>query len=83
MKDETTQTCLLSLKGLHCAACVNRVETSLNKKNGVISASVNLATQEARVEYEDAVISEEDLKNTVIESGYEVIEIDSKKKLRT
>lgn len=37
------------IDGMHCAACVSRVETALKKLPGVIDAVVNLATNEARV----------------------------------
>lgn len=35
-----------------CAACVNRVERGLGKLEGVALASVNLATERARVVYD-------------------------------
>ncbi|WP_051323944.1 heavy metal translocating P-type ATPase [Candidatus Solirubrobacter pratensis] len=37
-----------------CASCANRIERRLNKLDGV-SATVNYATEKARVEYEDSV----------------------------
>ena len=39
---------------MHCAACVQRVETALKKVPGVTAASVNLATREAHVELDEA-----------------------------
>jgi P-type Cu+ transporter len=79
MNDKKDHAALL-LKGLHCAACVNRVETYLKKIDGVSSANVNLATQKAFIEYDKSKASLEDLKKAVIDSGYEVIDIDGKKK---
>ena len=83
MSDRAFENCILSLKGLHCAACVNRVETSLKKNDGVITANVNLATQQAHVEYDSSRISLDDMKKTVIDAGYEVVEMEDKKKLQT
>lgn len=40
----------LSVQGMMCAACVNRVERALKKVPGVSGATVNLATGEAAVE---------------------------------
>lgn len=40
---------LLSIEGMTCASCVRRVERALTKVEGVREASVNLATEEARV----------------------------------
>ena len=38
----------LLIDGMHCAACVKRVEKALNKVNGVNFASVNLVDQMMR-----------------------------------
>ncbi|HEX4330364.1 MAG TPA: heavy metal translocating P-type ATPase [Burkholderiales bacterium] len=40
----------LAIAGMTCASCVAHVERALNKVPGVISASVNLATEQARVQ---------------------------------
>lgn len=40
---------VLTIKGMTCASCVARVEKALNKAPGVISSSVNLATERATV----------------------------------
>jgi Cu+-exporting ATPase len=44
----TVQT-TLSLSGMHCASCVGKVERALVGVAGVLEASVNLVTSEARV----------------------------------
>jgi P-type Cu+ transporter len=44
------QSRLLAIDGLHCAACVARVESALRGVPGVSQVSVNLASHEARVE---------------------------------
>lgn len=43
----------LPVTGMHCASCVRRVETALAAVPGVQSASVNLATSEASLQYND------------------------------
>ncbi|MEO7151593.1 MAG: heavy metal-associated domain-containing protein, partial [Burkholderiaceae bacterium] len=45
----------LDIEGMTCASCVARVEKALLKVPGVVSASVNLATQRATVEAERRV----------------------------
>ena len=40
---------LLPIGGMTCASCVSRVERALGKVPGVEAASVNLATERARV----------------------------------
>ncbi len=39
----------LDIEGMHCAACVGRVERALTAVDGVQAAAVNLATERARV----------------------------------
>ena len=39
----------LDVEGMTCASCVNRIERYLNKVDGVADASVNLATERAKV----------------------------------
>lgn len=60
----------LSLQGMSCAACAGRIEKRLNKLNGVTSATVNLATERATVEFNPAVIKVSDLIQAVVELGY-------------
>lgn len=40
----------LAISGMHCAACVGRIEKILLKQAGVINAQVNLVTEQALVE---------------------------------
>ncbi len=41
----------LTIDGMHCAACVTRLEKILGRQAGVQSASVNLATESALIEH--------------------------------
>jgi P-type Cu+ transporter len=69
-----TQTLELGVTGMTCAACVGRVERGLNKVNGVLEASVNLATQRATVRVNPAQVSAAHLKRAITEAGYGVLE---------
>ena len=66
--DGQLRTVNLSIGGMTCASCVARVEKKLNKLDGV-SASVNLATESARITAPSAV-SVDDLLATVARAGY-------------
>ena len=55
--------------GMTCASCVRRIEKALNRVEGVQGASVNLATEKAKVSFGDGV-STEDLIATVEKTGY-------------
>ncbi|MCV7223584.1 heavy metal translocating P-type ATPase [Mycolicibacterium elephantis] len=59
----------LSIDGMTCASCANRIERKLNKIDGV-TATVNFATEKARVTYGDDVTPEE-LVGTVEKAGYQ------------
>ncbi|POM26209.1 Copper-exporting P-type ATPase A [Actinomadura rubteroloni] len=58
----------LSIGGMTCASCANRVERKLNRLDGV-TATVNYATEKARVEYPEGVTLD-DLIATVEQAGY-------------
>lgn len=64
----------LPIGGMTCASCVATVERALRDVDGVVSASVNLATEKATVEYVPGAVSVSDLKRAVHEAGYEVLE---------
>ena len=63
-----TRTLELSIGGMTCASCAARVEKKLNKLDGVM-ATVNYATERAKVTYSEAV-SPETLVQTVEATGY-------------
>ena len=41
------------ITGMHCAACVKRVENVVSKVDGVASVKVNLLTRKGSVEFKD------------------------------
>jgi Cu+-exporting ATPase len=53
-----------------CASCANRVERKLNKLEGV-TATVNYATEKARVEFDRDAVAPEQLLAAVEAAGYE------------
>ncbi|MDZ5713178.1 heavy metal translocating P-type ATPase [Jeotgalibacillus haloalkalitolerans] len=58
------------ITGMTCAACSARVEKGLNRLEGVKSATVNLALEQATVEYTEGVLSAEDIIARVEKIGY-------------
>ena len=65
-----TRKVTLGIDGMTCAACVSHVEHALTGVHGVESASVNLATERATVEYVQGVTGIADLRLAVEDSGY-------------
>ena len=70
--DHPVETITLNVQGMTCAACVVHVEAALKGVNGVVEASVNLATDQARVEYLDGLTGFENLCEAVADAGYSV-----------
>jgi P-type Cu+ transporter len=59
----------LLVGGMTCASCVGRVERRLNRLDGV-TATVNLATASAAVDYDPADVEVDTLLRTVERTGY-------------
>jgi len=57
------------IEGMSCASCVGRVEKTLAAVPGVTGASVNLATETARVSFDDSVNTQV-LTTTLSDAGY-------------
>lgn len=66
-----THTTRYRIEGMHCAACVARIETALHKLPGVVDVAVNLATNEARIQQNDVETSE--VISAVESVGYQAI----------
>ena len=60
----------LAIEGMTCASCSTRVERALSKLEGVKQASVNLATERANVDIDEAQSSPQTLVDKVHEIGY-------------
>ncbi|MBV7245223.1 cation-translocating P-type ATPase [Streptomyces sp. MW-W600-10] len=59
----------LAIGGMTCASCAARIEKKLNRMDGV-EATVNYATEKAKVTYPGADVSVDDLIATVEATGY-------------
>ncbi|MBU8908021.1 heavy metal translocating P-type ATPase [Desertibacillus haloalkaliphilus] len=62
---------LLSIQGMTCSSCVNRVEKVISKLDGVRSVNVNLAANQAQVEIQDGSLDPQTIITAVEELGYE------------
>ena len=60
----------LALEGLHCASCVGRAERALAAVTGVDSATVNLATERAAIDFDPTVAGVPQLVRAIAEAGY-------------
>ncbi len=64
----------LDVFGMTCAACSTRIEKVLNKMDGMVSATVNLATESASVEFNSAVLSIDQIIAKIQNLGYDAKE---------
>jgi Cu+-exporting ATPase len=66
-----TKKSIFPVSGMTCASCVARVDSALSAVPGVVSVSVNLASEKATVEYtEDMQVA--DLQKAARDAGYEL-----------
>jgi Cu+-exporting ATPase len=70
MSAPATERLELPITGMTCASCANRIERSLNRLDGV-AASVNYATEKARVEFDPGMVAPEQLVEAVAAAGYD------------
>jgi P-type Cu+ transporter len=61
---------IIHVGGMHCAACVARVEKTLRTLPGVQKASVNLATREAQLKFDPAQTDSSQFARVLEEAGY-------------
>lgn len=62
----------LPISGMTCAACSTRLEKVLGRVDGVASASVSLATEQAELGFDPARVSPVDLVGAVERAGFQV-----------
>ncbi|MEA2132749.1 MAG: P-type Cu+ transporter [Solirubrobacteraceae bacterium] len=69
MSSATTERLELPITGMTCASCANRIERKLNQLDGV-TATVNYATEKARVEFDPGTVAPERFVEAVEAAGY-------------
>ena len=62
---------LFEVKGMHCAACENRIKSVLTKLDGVKSVTASHQKSQVAVVASDAV-SDESIKSAITKCGFEV-----------
>lgn len=62
----------VDVKGMHCASCSSRIERVVGDMEGVGEASVNLAAETMKLEYDSSVVDYEDIAEQVKNLGFEL-----------
>jgi P-type Cu+ transporter len=60
----------LGINGMHCASCVDKIETELKRSPGVLSASIDLGTESAVIKYVPSAVQIGEIKKIIEELGY-------------
>lgn len=69
------------LGGVSCQVCVNKIEKKLKKLEGTKEAIVNLSTEKLSIDYDENILNENTIKETVTKLGYEIEEIQDLKEV--
>ncbi|MCM3238225.1 copper chaperone CopZ [Heyndrickxia oleronia] len=62
----------LTVNGMSCGHCVNSIEGSVGKLNGVKNVSVDLDNGKVQVKFDSNVVSLNEIKETIDDQGYDV-----------
>ena len=68
-----TQKKTIPVIGMACSACSANVEQRLRSLDGIISASVSLPSRTALVEWDDSLITLDDMKREISAIGYDLV----------
>ena len=63
---------VLPIEGMTCASCVRRIEKRLSRVDGVSQTNVNLATEQAHLVFDPALVDVQALTAAVEQAGYKV-----------
>jgi Cu2+-exporting ATPase len=69
----------LMVRGLHCAACIQKVESSARDREGVVEARLNFSTGRLRMAWQGVPDVANDVTTALIAQGYEVSAYDPAK----
>ena len=70
-----TETIVLAVDGMHCGACMRKVEAELQGVAGVINARVNLSNRRAAVDVQSGRTTSESLIEALEKKGYKAAEL--------
>lgn len=61
------------LETLSCPTCANKIEGMLKKVKGISGADVAFMASKVKVEFDDAIITSDQIKERIARFGYDVI----------
>ena len=76
--EEENKSIELKIDGMTCAACAKAVERVVKKLEGIVSISVNIATDKANIIYNPSKVKLFQIKAAIENAGYKPIEVQEK-----
>ncbi len=72
-----TQTVRYQINGMSCQACASRIEKVLNRQPSVSQASVNFASEQAQIRFDDHLAQESQIQQWIEQAGFEAMNLTS------
>ena len=63
----------LNIEGMSCEHCVMTVFKALRSLTGVVDVEVSLANKNARIKYDEAKVSPDEMATMIVNAGYKVV----------
>jgi copper chaperone CopZ len=63
---------IFKISGMHCSSCAAMIDLDLEDLKGIISAKTDYAKSELNVEYDEKLVSENEIVASIKKSGYSV-----------
>lgn len=67
------ETINLTISGMHCDGCAERLQKVLSGKNGVRDSNVSFSEKNAYMQYDSETVNPDQLKSAVEKAGFEVV----------
>ncbi|MDR1978375.1 MAG: heavy metal translocating P-type ATPase [Synergistaceae bacterium] len=74
LRESTKNAATIPIGGMTCAACAQRVEKAVGKVEGVLSVSVNIATEKATISYNPQRVKLSAIRGAIEGAGYQALE---------
>ncbi len=72
-EETSSSSVTIPIGGMTCAACAQRIEKTLSKLEGVLSATVNFATEKATVTYDNGKVRLSAIRQSIEKLGYKAL----------
>ncbi len=66
------ETLELSIHGMHCDGCANRLSSTLSKLTGIEKADVSYRNQSATIEFDPEQVTTDAIRNATAKAGFTI-----------